>query len=670
MALFSGRDLIAITNISKNNIENIIVNLRLRKIGELRFMSDYPCTAAIPGLSYDGTIAAYRLDPRKSGDEALSDRFDGWVYPNGSRFLSRDFQQAAQIYNRGNAALTSFTVPDLTNKFFTGCGPSQPIIDPQTYISYNPLDNVPNCNHIPLKHSHNINEAGATATTAMTIKNGFQFVAGGNAGTNDKYKSYTEYGITYTLPLFHKGKNTTNSLPLPLDVKMNMSDLTAFFSSAETEGASNTSNDNPECYPNNQTLPVMIYIKNIVSVEEAEVPVQYLVNFIDTIDNRVFHHQFVNKGSPVDYSIAASLIPSHQHMQFAGWNPASVPSIAAATNIQCLYSRVKYTLTVTNRRFKNTYQTGKLQINVTSPAGITTTTNLIISGSAYENTVSFPVESESRVVIIASLLSPSSTTRFKYFQIAGDATQYQSDALTINKITSNTTILGMFGTSPSKYKWRLSFVDCNLNSQDVRQRYYDNIATYLYGNNVLKFESLPMSYIYSDAINDLVSTSVNPKYREFVELNCDLKDVDTGKITTESYGLFLICSQKYNKKPGYMTANCSSNAEFHGFKYRLYDGSYFISPKGTFTISEWEKLESDIDASQIGINNTEGADFGKVTFGYEFGPILVPLPIVSRLDNSTSKIRLKINGSRETDSIQLATAAEYEAFWGSGATFE
>jgi len=91
MALFSGRDLIAITNISKNNIENIIVNLRLRKIGELRFMSDYPCTAAIPGLSYDGTIAAYRLDPRKSGDEALSDRFDGWVYPNGSRFLSRDF---------------------------------------------------------------------------------------------------------------------------------------------------------------------------------------------------------------------------------------------------------------------------------------------------------------------------------------------------------------------------------------------------------------------------------------------------------------------------------------------------------------------------------------------------------------------------------------------------
>jgi len=92
MALFSGHDLIAVTSLSESQIGAIASRLGVRKIGELMFLSKYPHDASIPGLTYDNSVGAYKLDDRKNADgSALSDNFSGWVYPNGARFVSKDF---------------------------------------------------------------------------------------------------------------------------------------------------------------------------------------------------------------------------------------------------------------------------------------------------------------------------------------------------------------------------------------------------------------------------------------------------------------------------------------------------------------------------------------------------------------------------------------------------
>ena len=663
MALFSGHDLIAVTSLSESQIGAIASRLGVRKIGELMFLSKYPHDASIPGLIYDSSVGAYKLDDRKNADgSALSDSFSGWVYPNGARFVSKDFQQAANIYNKGNTSLTSFTVPDLTDKFFKGHGPAKNIVDPATYQTYMPLDTVPHCNHVPKKHSHSINERNKTVSTNMTIKNGFQFMAASNAGTTVKHKTLTTTnGRSYRIPYFHKGDNSTTSMAMPLDIVMDMGTLTAFFSDADTDSVGDA---NPDCYPRNQSLPVMIYIKNAVKEEQEVISHKYVVNFIDTVDGHIFHHVFVEKGHAVDYP-AGALIPSHAHYTFnEKFDPPSIAAITGNVNVRCIYDRIKYTITIQMFRFKTEYANGKLEIAIRQPNGTTTSPTLEISSGKYAE-YSIDVEYGSRVQVLATLSNPSKT-RFKYFEKFTDSNplhsdKYYSDLFILDNVSEKTTIKATFGTELVPDSWRLVFSDYNLNKQEKRQRYYDKIATYLFAVNTLSSSFGPIDYVYEETANETLATTIQPKYREFVELYSILKDIDIpGQTIIKNYGVFLLCSQENDKKENKLFANSEKN-DFCGFKIKLTNEEYFITPVENFTIEDWQSVETGVDASQIGINNATG----EVKFDYRFGPLLLPIPSVSRLDNSGQEMLLKVSGSNnQTEDITLATSSEYEEFWG------
>lgn len=663
MALFSGHDLIAVTSLSESQIVAIASRLGIRKIGELMFLSKYPHDASIPGLTYDNSVGAYKLDDRKNADgSALSDNFSGWVYPNGARFVSKDFQQAANIYNKGDTSLTSFTVPDLTDKFFKGHGPAKNIVDPVTYQTYMPLDTVPHCNHVPKKHSHSINEKNKTVSTNMTIKNGFQFMAASNAGTTVKHKTLTTTnGKSYRIPYFHKGDNKTASMAMPLDIVMDMGTLTAFFSDADTDSVGDV---NPDCYPRNQSLPVMIYIKNAVKEEQEVISEKYVVNFIDTVDGHIFHYAFVEKGHKVDYPNSA-LIPSHAHFTFNNeFDPPSISAITGNVNVRCIYDRAEYTVTIQMFRFKEEYTYGKLEITVSQPNGTTENYTLEIS-SGYDAVQEINVEYGARVQVLAKLSNPSKT-RFKYFEKFTDSSplhsdKYYSDLFILDNVSENTTIKATFGTELVPDSWRLVFSDYNLNEQEKRQRYYDKIAAYSFAANTLSNSFGPIGYVYEEVVNETLAATVQPKYREFVELYSILKDIDIpGQTTTKNYGIFLLCSQKNDKKENKLFANIEENA-FCGFKIELTNGEYFITPVENFTIEDWQSVESDVDTDQIGINNTSG----EVKFNYRFGPLLLPIPAVRRLNNSGQEMLLKVHGpNNQTESITLATSSEYEEFWG------
>jgi hypothetical protein len=132
-------------------------------------------------------------------------------------------------------------------------------------------------------------------------------------------------------------------MAIPLDIVMDMGTLTAFFSDASTDSVGDA---NPDCYPRNQSLPVMIYIKNAVKEEQEVISEKYVVNFIDTVDGHIFHYAFVEKGHKVDYPNSA-LIPSHAHFTFNNeFDPPSISAITGNVNVRCIYDRAEYTVTI------------------------------------------------------------------------------------------------------------------------------------------------------------------------------------------------------------------------------------------------------------------------------------------------------------------------------------
>ena len=189
MALYSGRDLIAVCGLSKGQVRRIADATGIRKIGELRFVSGFPYRAGeIPGLSADAR-GTWHLDSRKSGNHFLSDDFDGWVYPDGSHYSCADFPAAAAVYAASHGAAT-FSVPDLRGKFFKGHTQYDLARDPATGNTYGLLEEVPMYSSEVKSHYHSINDPGASIDTSLSILSGFVFCAAGNAGKKDRSKVY------------------------------------------------------------------------------------------------------------------------------------------------------------------------------------------------------------------------------------------------------------------------------------------------------------------------------------------------------------------------------------------------------------------------------------------------------------------------------------------------
>lgn len=112
MSVFSGNsaaelDVIADSTVSRRVCEDIYAEMNPVRIGELKFVSQ-AVTSQPEGLLLEDGV--WRWMGRAD--------FDGWVFPDGSRFSSADFPGAAAEYGSDGG---SFAVPDLDGKFFRGC---------------------------------------------------------------------------------------------------------------------------------------------------------------------------------------------------------------------------------------------------------------------------------------------------------------------------------------------------------------------------------------------------------------------------------------------------------------------------------------------------------------------------------------------------------------------
>jgi hypothetical protein len=284
MSVFSGKsetelDAIADSNVSRRMCEDIYYELNPVSIGELKFVSR-AARSQPEGLRLADGVWSW------TGEAD----FDGWVFPDGSRFSVGDFPEAAAEYGSSDG---SFAVPNLDGKFFSG--------------GSGPMFETPEKCDLP-EHSHPMT-ASAGVQTQITIKNGFVFCAAGNFGGTRKQKYYThpatidkngnkltgnkvgtmrpvnpsdpnyppggvsaeDWSLEYTVPTFHSGNcnyapsKAGTYLPIPFDMTLKSSDVAAWFENGQTKGVMQ---DTSYPYaigsglfePESVSIPVMIYI--------------------------------------------------------------------------------------------------------------------------------------------------------------------------------------------------------------------------------------------------------------------------------------------------------------------------------------------------------------------------------------------------------------------------
>ncbi len=159
--------------------------------------------------------------------------FDGWVYPDGTRYTvgTGNFQLACQIYGGGSDS-GEFTVPDL-REFFKCCGYSASALS-KTETNWNSTSAM-------LAHSHSFSQDAKLALTGTATM---------NSGVS--IKTTKDFG-GMTADHVHNGKGTMTPSEYACSIDA---------SSIGFSGTLNTSatSQNGSTHPSYNLLPVLVYI--------------------------------------------------------------------------------------------------------------------------------------------------------------------------------------------------------------------------------------------------------------------------------------------------------------------------------------------------------------------------------------------------------------------------